>query len=56
MTRVLAQEKTLSWIFVQNPIEMDLDQCKVLHMTFELTRAKIWDSCYRAIVFQTMGY
>ena len=33
-------KKTLSWIFVQNPIQMDLVQYKVLHITFELTR--IW--------------
>ena len=35
---VLVQEKNMSWIFVQNPMQMDLVQYKVPHMTFELTR------------------
>ena len=30
--------KNMCWIFVQNPMQMDLVQYKVLHMTFELTR------------------
>ena len=45
VTRVLVPEKKLSWIFVQKPMQMDLVQYKVLHMTYELTRIKIWDSC-----------
>jgi hypothetical protein len=32
--------KNMSWIFVQNSMQTDLVQYKVLHMTFELTR--IW--------------
>jgi hypothetical protein len=35
------QEINMSWIFVQNPMQMDLVQYKVLHMTFELTRVRI---------------
>ena len=31
----------MSWIFVQNPMQMDLVLYKVLHMTFELTRIRI---------------
>ena len=34
----LVQEKNVGWIFVQKPMQMDLVQYKVLHMTFELTR------------------
>ena len=33
-TRVLDQAKNMCWIFVQNPIQMDLVQYKVLHITF----------------------
>ena len=28
------QEKNMRWIFVQNPMQIDLVQYKVLHMTF----------------------
>ena len=46
MTRVLVQEKNMSWIFVQNPMpnpmyKMDLVQYKVPHTTFELTKVRI---------------
>jgi hypothetical protein len=38
VTRVLVQEKNVGWIFVQNAMQMDLDQYKVLHMIFEQIR------------------
>ena len=28
------QEKNMRWIFLQNPMQIDLVQYKVLHMTF----------------------
>ena len=31
----------MSWIFVQNPMQIDLVQYKVLHTTFERTRIRI---------------
>ena len=39
--RVLVQEKHMSWIFVQNPMQIDFVQYKVLHTTFELPRIRI---------------
>ena len=44
MTRVMVQEKNMSLIFVQNPMQMDMVQFKVLHTTFELTRITICTS------------
>ena len=32
--QIMDQAKTMHWIFVQNLIQMDLVQYKVLHMTF----------------------
>ena len=41
MTRLLVQEKNMCWIFVQNPIQKNLAQYKVLHMTFLLITRRI---------------
>jgi hypothetical protein len=41
VTRLLVQEKNMCWIFVQNPIQKNLAQYKVLNLTFLLIRRRI---------------
>ena len=33
--------KSMTWIFIKNPMQMDLVQNKVLHTKFELTKIRI---------------
>ena len=44
MTGVLVQVKNMSWIFVENPMQMDLYVGRYFAPTFELNRIRIYTS------------